>query len=70
MAAVYFIQELCAFRAFLLDGNFSSSKYQIKFIFLGASISNLVYLLSFSFSSNLISFSLYIILKKLFIHSK
>ena len=35
--------------------------FEIEFLFLGASISNLVYLFGFSFSSNLISFFLYII---------
>ena len=38
----------------------SSSKFEKEFLFLGASISNLVYLFSFSLSSNLISFFLYV----------
>ena len=39
----------------------SSSKFEIEFLFLGASISNLVYLFSLSLSSNLITFFLCII---------
>ena len=48
-------------RLLVLGLQLSSSKFEIKFLFLGASISNLVYLFSISFSSNLISFFLAII---------
>ena len=66
------IIELVFSRAFRWDCHFSSSKYEMKFLFLDPSMSNLVNLFSFSFSSNRLVFFhiLYIIRPYLFIRSK
>ena len=57
----FYNNRIGLFKGLPMGLQLSASKFEIQFLFLGASMTNLVYLFSFSFSSNLISFFLYII---------